>query len=284
MPKLAPNEKELCILVNEAQSKVRKILADFPRIHYGKQINDWKLGNSKNVFVISSADSLNHVAQAVHDANDTHRLRALLIREENNPNWITRMLEIAQIRTLRNMLVFSDWAVPKRVLTAWRWGNQDVLIADAAVFGDTLYVQDCSLNTLKIPFSEMSMLRRIPVENRHNFTIDSDGSCLAWDASDVHLGLESFRIAIDPKEAAKAEAFKLACDARYGAAIASFRNKSGLKQSDIAGISDRHLRRVENGEHASIKIIELLATAHGLSVNDYMNKVAEEIHILKITN
>ena len=50
---------------------------------------------------------------------------------------------------------------------------------------------------------------------------------------------------------------------------------SRLRQADIGDISDRELRRIENGEvfpHAGT--LEKLASAHGMSVDAYMNELA----------
>jgi transcriptional regulator with XRE-family HTH domain len=63
---------------------------------------------------------------------------------------------------------------------------------------------------------------------------------------------------------------------RYGAAIRKVREEAGIPQAKVEGITDRQLRRIEQGEcRASLKALRHLAKAHGLDVNDYMEKVAK---------
>ena len=66
---------------------------------------------------------------------------------------------------------------------------------------------------------------------------------------------------------------------RYGEAIKKLRELHPLTQMNIedkTGLTDRHLRRIEKGEtRATSKALEQLAEAHGMSMTDYMNKLAE---------
>lgn len=62
---------------------------------------------------------------------------------------------------------------------------------------------------------------------------------------------------------------------RYGAAIRKLRENAGLLQTQIKGITDRQLRRIEQGVcRATAKSLKELAKALGLDVNTYMEKVA----------
>jgi transcriptional regulator with XRE-family HTH domain len=53
------------------------------------------------------------------------------------------------------------------------------------------------------------------------------------------------------------------------------REEHGLRQGDIPGLSERQVRRLEQG-HAfpQAKTVEKLAAAHGLSVADYLKELA----------
>ncbi|NLE36878.1 MAG: helix-turn-helix transcriptional regulator [Pirellulaceae bacterium] len=62
---------------------------------------------------------------------------------------------------------------------------------------------------------------------------------------------------------------------RYGAAIRRLRMEAGLKQSDIAGLTERNLRRVEHGQLAASKsTLQSLANAHGMALEDYLDGLA----------
>lgn len=276
LARVSAREDSMCILVNDPAAAAQNVFANFEHTHYRDEFKDWTIEHAKDVFVISSALGLADVAQVIHKANAAHRLRAILVREETNQNWITRILNDVQLRTLRNLLVHSGWAVPQRVLTAWKYGAQHKLIADAAVFGSLLFVQDCSLKTYKVPFEAIKSLSRIPVDQREKFVISEEGASISWPDFDVDLDLDSVRIAIDPVEMEKAKARRLMHDERFGIAVATVRKNNNLKQHEITGLCDRQLRRIEKGEHATFKALEYLAAAHKMTLQDYLAKVAEE--------
>lgn len=281
MSRLREKEQDMCILVNDPTAADMELFSEFAHTHYLPNFKDWDIGHAKDVFVISSAVGLVDVADVIHRANDAHRLRAILIREEINQNWVPRMLANAQLRTLRNLLVHSGWEVPQRVLTAWKFGAQEKLIADAAVFGDQLFVQDCALNTFQLSFDSSKALSKIPVAERGRFSISKEGSHISWPAVDIDLDLDSIRVILDPAEAAKAKARRMNHNQWFGAAIASYRKRNNLTQRDIIGLSDRQVRRIEGGDHASIKSLEALASAHGLSLGEYLNEISKEAQQIK---
>ena len=70
---------------------------------------------------------------------------------------------------------------------------------------------------------------------------------LHWPDADVHLTVDDLRLATDPALRARAEARRLTHDQAFGAAVRALRESSGIAQSRVAGLSARHLRRIENG-------------------------------------
>jgi transcriptional regulator with XRE-family HTH domain len=63
---------------------------------------------------------------------------------------------------------------------------------------------------------------------------------------------------------------------RYGAAIRKLREDAGISQSQVSGITQRQLRRIEKGQcRATANALHDLANAHGLEVNVYMEKLAK---------
>lgn len=65
---------------------------------------------------------------------------------------------------------------------------------------------------------------------------------------------------------------------RYGAAIRAFREERGLKQADVAGVTERHLRRVEHGEQSISKsTLAALAQAHAMPVDEYLQTLAARL-------
>jgi len=147
------------------------------------------------------------------------------------------MFERAGLRMMRNTVVYSDSSVPRRVLSAWIQNTQEELIAKASVSKDRLFVFSCALQPYEVAFESMPSLKRIPITERANFTVDEDGSYIYWAGPDIHVDLDAIRAAIDPEARARAEAAKALHDSRYGAAIAKLRSRMGLKQSQIEGLS-----------------------------------------------
>lgn len=230
--------------------------------------------STKYLFILTSLTGLAEVAEIVRTANQKHHLRVLFIREDIDSQWLPQIFDRANLRTMRNTIVHTDSEIPKRVLDAWRLGAQDQLIAKATVIGDRLFVVSCSLEEFEIPFRAMPALERIPENERDDFIISEEGSYIYWQGADIHLDIDAFRSAIDPVEKQKFEALRRAHDKLIGQAIKALRQQHNLKQSDIAGLSERQVRRIESGERTKVNTLELLAKAHGMELSEYLDAVA----------
>lgn len=276
MPRLEEQEREMCILVNDQDAAATDIFGSFGHTHYTSEFDNLDITHAKNVFVISSAVGLESISRITRQANDARRLRAFLIREEAHQNWVTRILDRINLRTLRNMAVHSGYEVPIRILTAWKYGQEHKLIADAAVFGDSLFVLDCAMDTYELPFDALTALKSIPKDQRDHFVVSEEGSHISWPRQDVDIDLESIKVALCPEEAEKSRAKAMLHDQWLGEAIERLRKSMKLKQSEISGLSDRQVRRIETGEqHASVESLEHLAKAHKMNLNNYLSKLGE---------
>ena len=228
----------------------------------------------RNIFVLVPASELPEVSEFVSIANRRHQLRALLVRDDVQPSSIPQMFERAGLRMVRNTVVYSDPGIPRRVLTAWPQNAQEQLIAKASVSKDRLFVLSCALQPYEVAFDSMPSLKRIPVAERGSFVVDEDGSYIHWPGPDIHLDLDAIRAAIDPDAHAQAEAAKALHNSRYGAAVAKLRLKMGLKQSQISGLSERQVRRIEKGEGTTYEALRRLATAHRMDLESYLRELA----------
>jgi hypothetical protein len=109
-----------------------------------------------------------------------------------------------------------------------------------------------------------------------NFEVDPDGSFIHWPDLDVHLGWNQFLQAVDPEELRKAQQRSVDFNVRYGAAIRKVREASGTLQSKVEGLTERQVRRIEQGEcRATSAAINELAKAHGLDANTYMSRLTQ---------
>ena len=233
------------------------------------------LESALNLFVLTSATGLPEIADIVRSANQKHHLKVLFIREDIDSKWLPQMFDRANLRVMRNTLVHINADLPKRVINAWSMGAQEQLIADATVVGDCLLVFSCGMEKFEVPFSSLPALKRISTDERGNFMIADDGSYLYWESADIHLDLDAFRCATDPEWKQKFEALKSNHNQVFGKAIASLRKQHKLRQSDITGLSDRQVRRIEQGDGSTkVDTLRLFAKAHGMDLDAYLDAVA----------
>ena len=153
-----------------------------------------------------------------------------------------------------------------------------MLIADASVSGESLSVWSCEPRLFKIPLEKIPALRRLSPEQRQRYSVSKSGSRIHWSESDLDLDLASLRALVDSAAAKRQRAeFKKEAKA-YGKAIRQLREQSGLRQSEIDGIEERTIRRIEKGEvtpHSGT--LDKLAAAHGMTTNQYMSRLAEKM-------
>ncbi len=233
---------------------------------------------SGNIFVLTTASKLPEVTDFVRIANEYHRLRALFIHTDIDAKFLPQMLGRANLRVLRNTLMHAGPELPHRVMQAWKHGMQDKLIATAEVSENLLLLITCALEILEMSFDKVAALKGIPTSDRRNFEIASEGSYIHWPNQDIHLDVDSVRYATDKEWRNVQELRRLNADKRFGAAIAKLRRAKGIKQSDIEGLSERQLRRIESGGRTSVKALQCLAKSQGLSLNNYLNEIASNMN------
>lgn len=245
-----------------------------PRSHVVSTPTARRAVQCKRLFVLARATRMASTVPAITCLRD--RMRVLFMYAEVRPEWIPEILFQSKLRSLRNVVVhFEGDPVVGRVLRAWNTNAQDELIADATVVGDRLELRSCAMNRLNIPFDAIPVLSRIARESRPDFEIDHDGVRITWPGYDVDLGLDALAAAVDPQADARMKEQALLRDRRLGAAIAEVRDRRGLTQSQIPGVTERQIRRIEKGEsRPRIATLELLAEAHRLSLSEYLDEIA----------
>lgn len=175
----------------------------------------------------------------------------------------------------------QDPTVVDRIKLAWEWESEDELIATAKVFDNILVVMGCNFNFWQVPFAAIPCLNQLPLSERTNFEIDSDGSYLHWQCNDIHVDLEDIKAAVDPEFKNQLYLEKLKYNQSLGKAISQVRKAHNLHQNEIEGLSDRHLRRIENeGYQVTIDVLKKLAVAHNMNLEDYLAEVTRGIDII----
>jgi Helix-turn-helix domain len=207
----------------------------------------------------------------------------LFTEPTTHPDQVAQWMRMTKIRSESRLHVVKvdDLQAPQvsqllgRVCFALRPDGRRGNLIDAYLAGDSLLVRGPKHRMLHVPVRSIPALRGQPRNVLRNLQIDPDGSFIYWPDLDVHLGWNQFLQAVDPEELRKAQQRSEGFNKRYGAAIRKLREAAGLSQSKVEGITERQLRRIEQGEcRATSRALTALAKAHGLEVNAYMERLA----------
>lgn len=175
-----------------------------------------------------------------------------------------------------------DLVSVRRVVRAHLAGAETKLIASALIDDDKLVVWSCEPRRYVVPVASIPVLANMNPRARENFEINEVGSRIHWDHGDVDLNLDSIRYYTDPKvKQAQDKAYRDEA-ARYAGAISSFRKEKKLTQSNIAGLTERQVRRIERGENVpQSESLRKLATAHGLKLDEYLSELAKRTQVVE---
>jgi hypothetical protein len=218
--------------------------------------------------VVSGAFHLLFTDLATHPDQVAQWMRTTKIRSENRLH-VVRVddLEAPQVSQLLGRICFA----------LGRNGHRGSII-DAYLAGDLLFVRGPKHRMLHVPISSVGALSGQPRAVLRNFVIDPDGSFVHWPDLDVHLSWNQFLQAVDPEELRKAQQRTGGYNKRYGAAIRKLREEAGISQSKVHGLTERQIRRIEQGEcRATTGALSALAKAHGLDANAYMERLAKAL-------
>jgi hypothetical protein len=169
----------------------------------------------------------------------------------------------------------ADADALRRILQAKAQGADGKLIATAILEGDELVVWSCEPREFRCRILDISALKDLSKSRLKKFSVSASGSRLRWSDEDIDLNLETFRELSDP-EVLEENQDRFRREAKhYAAAIKTLRKRKGLKQGEIAGLSERQVRRLESGDvypHSST--LNKLAAAHDLPAAEYVRQLA----------
>jgi hypothetical protein len=230
--------------------------------------NAFVLIDSRLQSIVSGAFHLLFTGPATHPDQVAQWMRSTNIRSENRLH-VFRIEDI-EAPSMSQLL--------RRVCFALGPDGARPSIIDAYLIGDRLFVRGPKHRMLHIPLNSIGALTDRPQSAVRNFVIDPDGSFIYWPDLDIHLGWNQFLQALDPAELRKAQQRSAGFNERYGAAIRKVRETTGILQSKVEGLTERQLRRIEQGEcRATTSAIAALAKAHGLAPNTYLDLVAKTL-------
>jgi hypothetical protein len=216
----------------------------------------------------SGAFHLLFTEPATHPDQVAQWMRATRIRSEDR-------LHVVRVPNLEDPQVSE---LLGRVCSAFEPDGGRGGMIDAYLDDDTVFVRGPKHRMLHVPISSIPALKGQPRAVLQNFEVDPDGSFIHWPELDVHLGWNQFVQAVDPAEFRAAQQRSDEFNRQYGAAIRKVREAAGIPQSKIAGLTDRQIRRIEQGScRATTRALNALARAHGLQMNAYMSQLGSEM-------
>lgn len=266
---------------------LKRVLTD------GEKNNLWLLrrhsagaAGFRSVYVLW-ANLLNNDLRSWLARHDHKRSRYLLLGEELSADTFVKYALDLNVRRWDRLYTLNcpkDAAIRTALQLLLRLfpGLQDSAhprILNATLEGNELFVVSTNFDKLRIPVDQVPPLKNAPPATLKRFEIDEDGAFIFWPDLDLHLGWEQLASIKSPLAALKAQQKQNAFNKRFGLAVQSLRAEYGLRQADVKKLSERQLQRIENGEcRATSRALAALSEAHGLSLNDYLEKLAHRLN------
>lgn len=193
---------------------------------------------------------------------------------------VPALVRLASIFDLRRpeqrMHVTPDQRAIVRLLLAQHRDTPLEGIVDAYLLGDALVLLLGDFSIRSFPVGAVPTLRDLNAAERVAFDLDEDGSYLYWPAADLHLGVSQLLQAVDPPYLADIEIRRFPASAAIGTRIAELREARELRQRDIPGLSERHVRRIEQGiARLTGDSATKLSGALGLSLDGFLAEVGK---------
>lgn len=167
-----------------------------------------------------------------------------------------------------------DVAAIKREAIALNRDHAFEGLIDAYLVQTDLVVVHGDLTVRAYPLSQLDFLSEMNMQEVEEFTIHTSGSFLEWPAYDLRVGASQFLQAVDPMFLADIAIERYSAE-KMSLALRALREEAELTQSEIPGLSDRHIRRLENEEiRFTADAAAKYAEAFGFSLHDFLERLA----------
>ncbi len=215
------------------------------------------------------------------------------------PKWVdtgTRylvVLDVPEQATLRlastlrlhkpdhRLQVCRDPLVVKRLVIALTRPAPWEGILDAYFLEESLVVVLGDMTAREFPIGKLPKVRGFEPAALGHFVIDSAGSYLYWPDRDVHMGPSQMLQAVDPMHLSNVEIRRYKMES-MSVILLAMRNGRKLKQTEIPGLSERHVRRLENEEvRLTVDAATKFASAFGLTLSEFLDELSERITALQ---
>lgn len=176
--------------------------------------------------------------------------------------------------------VSRDSGAMKRQAIALQRDRPDDGIVDAYVLSSDLCLVLGDLSIRCLPLDRLTPLARLKDAEIESFEIHSSGSFLWWRDYDLRLGASQLLQAVDPTHLADVAIKRYAVE-KTSLALRWLREQRNMTQSDISGLSDRHVRRLENEEvRLTTDVAEKYAGSFGISLAEFLEELGSHLSLL----
>lgn len=191
------------------------------------------------------------------------------------------VLRLASILRLhkpdQRLQVCRDPLVVKRLVIALTRPAPWEGILDAYVIEDSLVVVLGDMSVREFPIKRLPQVRKLEPAAVGRFVIDSAGSYLYWPDRDVHMGPSQMLQAVDPMYLSDVEIRRYEME-NVSQVLLDMRNDRQLKQTDVPGLSGRHVRRLEKeAARLTVEAAAKFASAFGLTPSEFLDELSERI-------
>ncbi len=153
-------------------------------------------------------------------------------------------------------------------------------ILDAYVLEESLVVVLGDMSVKEFPIERLPQIKRFEPEMLEHFEIDSAGSYLYWPDRDVHMGPSQMLQAVDPMHLADVEIRRYEME-RVSLALLDMRKNRQLRQAEIPGLSERHVRRLEKEEvRLTVDAATRFASAFALTLPEFLDELSQRLTAL----
>ena len=183
----------------------------------------------------------------------------------------------------RRLQVCRDPSVVKRLVIALKRPAAWEGILDAYVLADSLVVVLGDMSVRQFPTKRLPQIRRFEPAVLKRFEIDSAGSYLYWPDRDAHMGPSQMLQAVDPMHLADVEIRRYEME-KVSLALLDMRKDRQLKQAEIPGLSERHVRRLEREEaRLTVDAATKFANAFGQTRSEFLDELSQRLTALRRT-
>lgn len=181
----------------------------------------------------------------------------------------------------QRMHVTRDPGAVRRMLISLARDHTWEGIVDAYVLPGRLVAVLGDFRILEVPQARLPVVRKLDADRFAGFEIDHSGSFLHWADGDVHLGPSQMLQAVDPMHLADVEIERYR-RSKISSALALMRESAQLRQTDILGLSERHVRRLEKEEsRLTVPAAERYAESLNLSLSEFLRELSRTISELR---